>query len=61
MKKIPGQNSHTKPKIFRNDLKKKWVEPIRKKKTYKFFTKGNKYVKKKKKEVVSWRKTMKFF
>ena len=31
MKKSPGQKSHTKPRIFTDDLKKKWVEPIREK------------------------------
>ena len=35
MKKSPGQKSHTKPRIFTDDLKKKWVEPIREK-NYKF-------------------------
>ena len=49
MKKIPGQNSHTKPKTFRNDLKKKRVEPIREKKPIRFLQKEiNIFLKKRK-------------
>ena len=49
MKKSPGQNSHTKPQIFTDDLKKNWVELIREK-DYKFSIKEINMQKKKKKK-----------
>ena len=54
MKKSPGQNSHTKPQIFTDDLKKNWVELIREK-DYKFSIKEiNMQKKKKRKRSPTW-------